>query len=104
MVKKSEEILVDAIETFGSDMQLTVAIEEMSELTKEICKAKRGTKNQDNIAEEMADVYIMLKQLEMIFCNTLKVDRAIEKKLKRLKLKLSRAKLDNITKRGGLSV
>lgn len=104
MVKKSEEILAEAIGTFGTDMQLTVAIEEMSELTKEICKAKRGAKNQDNIAEEMADVYIMLKQLEMIFCNSLEVDRAIEKKLKRLKLKLSMAKLDNITKRGGLSV
>lgn len=56
-----------AIKTYGVDMQLTVAIEELSELIKEICKLKRGADNRDNIIEEMADCYIMLKQLEIIF-------------------------------------
>lgn len=28
-----------AIETFGEDLQIAVAIEEMAELTKELCKA-----------------------------------------------------------------
>lgn len=59
--------LVKAIETYGKDMQLNVAIEEFSELIKEICKNKRGSNNRDNIIEEMADCYIMLKQLEIIF-------------------------------------
>ena len=59
--------LVKAIETYGKDMQLNVAIEEFSELIKEICKNKRGADNRDNIIEEMADCYIMLKQLEIIF-------------------------------------
>ena len=49
------------------DMQLTVAVEEFSELTKEICKCKRGADNIESIAEEMADCYIMLKQMEIIF-------------------------------------
>ena len=48
-------------------MQLTVAVEELSELIKEICKCKRGSNNLENIIEEMADCYIMLKQLEIIF-------------------------------------
>lgn len=59
--------LEKAIETYGVDMQLTVAVEEFSELTKEICKAKRGENNLENIIEEMADCYIMLKQMEIIY-------------------------------------
>ena len=59
--------LEKAIETYGKDMQLTVAVEELSELIKEICKCKRGSNNLENIIEEMADCYIMLKQLEIIF-------------------------------------
>ena len=56
-----------AIEYYGKDMQLNVAIEEFSELIKEICKHKRGADNLDNIIEEMADCYIMLEQLKIIF-------------------------------------
>ena len=56
-----------AIEAYGKDMQLNVAIEELSELIKEICKNKRGSDNREAIIEEMADCYIMLKQLEIIF-------------------------------------
>ena len=56
-----------AIATYGVDMQLTVAVEECSELIKEICKLKRGNNNIDGITEEMADCYIMLEQLGVIF-------------------------------------
>lgn len=59
--------LEKAIATYGADMQLNVAIEELSELIKEICKSKRGADNREAIIEEMADCYIMLKQLEYIF-------------------------------------
>jgi hypothetical protein len=59
--------LEKAIEVYGKDMQLNVAIEEFSELIKEICKHKRGEDNLDNIMEEMADCYIMLQQMEIIF-------------------------------------
>ena len=60
-------IFEQAIEAYGRDMQLNVAVEELSELIKEICKSKRGNDNRDNIIEEMADCYIMLEQLEIIF-------------------------------------
>lgn len=59
--------LEKAIETYGKDMQLNVAIEELSELIKEICKNKRGRDNRDNIIEELADCYIMMEQIEIIF-------------------------------------
>ena len=56
-----------AIETYGKDMQLNVAVEELSELIKEICKHKRAVDNREAIIEEMADCYIMLDQLQTIF-------------------------------------
>ena len=55
------------IEHFGNENQCFVAIEELSELQKEICKHLRGLGNIHNIAEEIADVQIMLEQLQRIF-------------------------------------
>ena len=78
-----------AIETYGKDMQLNVAIEEFSELIKEICKHKRGEDNLHNIIEEMADCYIMMMQLEIIF--GIEEDVIVEmyhKKLDRLEKRL----------------
>ncbi len=78
------QLLRSAIRTFGEDMQMTVAIEEMSELIKEICKRKRGADNLDALTEEIADVRIMLEQLEMILKNKTDVDLTMEDKLDRL--------------------
>lgn len=82
-------VLKQAIETYGADMQLTIAIEEFSELTKELCKHKRYMDNTKAIIEEMADCYIMLEQLKMIFgLGSTVIDDVIEKKIKRLKYRL----------------
>ena len=78
-----------AIATYGVDMQLTVAVEEFSELIKEICKLKRGNNNIEGIAEEMADCYIMLKQLEIIFdIDTGDIRHIINNKIDRLEKRL----------------
>lgn len=61
-----EKIYRKTIGKYGIAAQLDMAIEEMSELTKEICKIKRGKGNYMNLVEEMADVEIMLEQLKMI--------------------------------------
>ena len=50
----------DAIHTYGALLQKQVAIEEMSELTKEICKDFRGGFLRENMAEEIADVAVMI--------------------------------------------
>lgn len=85
-----DRVLREAIERYGEDMQLTVLLEEMSELAKEICKRKRGVQNAFKIAEEAADVRIMLRQLEMILQNGDKV-RAFERmKIDRLSERLER--------------
>lgn len=59
--------LKEAIEVYGEDLQKQVAIEEMAELTKEICKDFRGKDNREQIIEEIVDVYIVLEQLLIMY-------------------------------------
>ena len=66
------QVYQKAIDTFGVEAQLLMCIEEMSELTKAICKFRRAKPNQiperlHDIAEECADVTIMMEQLRLIF-------------------------------------
>lgn len=86
------DILERAIETYGKDSQENVAIEEMSELTKEICKNKRGEDNRLRIAEEVADVQIMLEQLILIHNIGELVSLMKVKKLKRLEERIDQYK------------
>lgn len=79
-------IMLDALEHYGNGPQVDMAIEEMSELTKELLKDRRGKENRSDIAMEMTDVYIMLEQLKFIFGideTELKVNA--ESKIQRLK-------------------
>ena len=62
-----EEVYRKALMTYGKDVQITMVFEEMSELQKELCKALRGKKVTGNIAEEIADVEIMLEQMKILF-------------------------------------
>ena len=56
-----------AIDLYGEKAQKLVAIEEMSELTKEICKDFRGQLNREHLIEELADVTITIDQLMMMY-------------------------------------
>lgn len=82
------EILNKAIEVYGEDSQLNVAIEEMAELQKEICKRKRGIGSNLNLAEEIADVEIMLSQLKIITGNAKMVEVYKQRKIERLAKRL----------------
>lgn len=61
-----KSVYVKLIEKY-KDKQLIVAIEELSELQKELCKALRGKPNKEDIIEELADVLIMLDQVKIYF-------------------------------------
>lgn len=61
------EIFRDALYYFGINHQGTKCIEEMAELTKEICKHKDGHNNVREISEEIADVLITIDQLILYF-------------------------------------
>lgn len=60
-------ILEQAVDIYGPESQIRKAIEEMAELTKELCKDGGTGERVDLIAEEMADVEIMLQQLRVIY-------------------------------------
>ncbi len=88
---KYEEEFKSLLETWGEESQHTLAIEEMSELTKELCKLQRYKNSEDkekvskikeNIIEEIADVLIVVKQLARIYGEE-KVDEIREQKIKR---------------------
>lgn len=89
--KKMIETYKKAIEIFGKESQIDMAIEEMSELTKALLKLRRAVKSGEmpliafeNVNEEMADVSIMLEQLYLIFNNRKDVTAIINKKTDRL--------------------
>lgn len=87
-----KEIFEAAIATYGEKSQKLMLIEEMSELTKEICKDFRRQGNITAIAEEIADVEIMLEQAKMIYSADNEfyklVDAARKYKVDRLKKRL----------------
>lgn len=66
---KTEIILQQAIQQYGTPAQMDMMIEEMSELTKAILKYRRNPeiRKVNEILSEMADVKIMLKQMELMF-------------------------------------
>nr|DAK39232.1 MAG TPA: nucleoside triphosphate pyrophosphohydrolase [Caudoviricetes sp.] len=80
-----------AIETYGEKAQKLMAIEEMSELTKEICKDFRGKLNREHLIEEMADVLIMLDQMLLMYKVSGEEVRLMRiKKVERLKERLEK--------------
>ena len=84
-----------AIEAYGKDMQLNVAIEEFSELIKELCKNKRGNDNRENIIVELADCYIMMEQIEIIFkIGGAEIHKKVNEKLNRLEKRLAEMNAD----------
>ena len=67
-------IKVNSAEQFPPSQTL-MCMEEMSELQKELCKHARGADNVRQIAEEIADVRIMLDQMELLHgCGVLVAD------------------------------
>lgn len=100
----TKNIYWSAIKTFGYDLQIAVAIEEMAELTKELCKAQRVTfagrgglgdgliDNYDEIAEEIADVQIVLDEMMWAFGVAAEVQYARKQKLARLEMRIEKAR------------
>ena len=88
-------IMGDAITTFGADAQQKMLLEEMSELQKEICKHWRGKDNLAEIAEEIADVEIMLEQMKLIYCCAGRVKAIRNSKLRRLEQRIRDARIEH---------
>ena len=74
-----------ALECFGKNNQLVVALEELSECQKEICKAMRMHPDFEHLAEEIADATIMLEQVRLMFDINELVCKEMDRKVTRLK-------------------
>lgn len=83
---READVLEKAIQTYGKQAQVDMMIEEMAELTKALMNERRGREN--NIAEELADVKIMLLQMVLIFDNAVEVEKIAEEKVERLDQRL----------------
>jgi protein tyrosine phosphatase len=82
-----EEVYEKLFDKYG-DMQVIVAIEELSELQKELCKLLRNKGKKENIIEEVADVTIMLEQIKFFFNIDDEVEKIVDEKIERTKERL----------------
>ena len=80
-----------AVDKWGEELQIKVAIEECAELIKELAKLGRMINGSsiENIAEEIADVEIMLQQLKIIFGCDFDVENFKLNKIERLNQRLN---------------
>lgn len=89
---EQHDVLIDAVNTFGEPSQLEMAVEEMAELIVEIKKA--GRLRHSNMPEEIADVFIMMKQLAIIANRRIVsltpciVQPIVDKKIERLNFRI----------------
>ena len=88
--REREMTYTNALLRYGEENQLVVAIEELSELQKEITKFLRGIGNAGSLAEEVADVMICLEQVIYIHGIQEMVEIQMDRKVMRLEDKLRR--------------
>ena len=82
----------DAIRTtcylHNKTTKFIVAMEEMGECIKEISKSFRGHRNNDRLAEEIADVYFSLAQIaHIIGIPMVNIQQQIEEKMERQRIR-----------------
>ena len=90
MTPEEKKIFKDALHVYGRRAQITMVFEEMAELQKELCKHLRNGDSVEivsRVAEELADVEIMLDQMKLLF-GTGHVQSEREKKVQRLRARL----------------
>jgi NTP pyrophosphatase (non-canonical NTP hydrolase) len=85
-----KQVYEKALAKWGEKLQSTVAIEEMSEVIKEITKMQRGELNREHMAEEIADATIMLEQLRQMLNINDSVDSWMDYKIAALKRKVEK--------------
>ena len=87
MTQEQMRNLNTIVETYGNDAQEDMAIEECSELVKAILKLRRSDEKtaemREAVIDEIADVQIMLSQLEIIFNCVAEVEDRIDFKINR---------------------
>ena len=85
---ETPEIYRAALDTFGAESQTKMLFEEIGELMTAICQYSRGRDKVAHVAEEIADVRIMLDQMTVLFKCEDEVERQRRYKLRRLEQRI----------------
>lgn len=87
-----QEVVSLMLKKMGEDFEIDVAVEEMSELIKELLKYKRSkvldrekqAASRDHVVEEIGDVMFMMEYLKVIFSiSEQEIQSIVEQKAKR---------------------
>lgn len=88
--EERQRVYEKALAKWGEKLQSTVAIEEMSEVIKEITKMQRGELNREHMAEEIADARIMMEQMCLMLGINDSVESWMDYKVAALKRKVEK--------------
>lgn len=91
----AHEVCKKAIEAFGINSQIWMAIEECSELQDALAKLKRGRAKPEEVITEISDVQIMMEQLAIFFGEKEVNDERI-RKLERLEKRIEKKLNDDV--------
>ena len=94
-IEKPHDVYRAALDTFGAAVQIEKTFEEVGEFLDAFCKARTGRDKVTHLAEEIADVRIMLDQMVVLFGCEDEVERQRRYKLRRLEQKIEKAKLES---------
>lgn len=83
-----KELYQATLRKWGEEAQYDQAVEECAELIATLKHLKRGRVDETAVAEELADVYLMIGQLAFMLGEE-RVDAAIERKIARLQSHLA---------------
>lgn len=81
-------IYQEAVHKFGADHQILKAVEELNELATALMHYREGKATKEQVQSEMADVWIVLEQLNLIVGNPTQV--MIEDKHEKLNIALNK--------------
>lgn len=84
----NKAVYLRALGLYGKESQIRQTMEEMAELQLQLCKNSRNIKNElynkMRIAEEIADVKVMLEQMILLYDIESDVNIVMEQKIRRL--------------------
>lgn len=90
--KSTREINCAALETYGNEAQTRKLFEEIGEMMEAMCKCSAGRDKLTHLAEEIADVGIMLEQMAIMYDCEEEVERQRRYKLRRLEHRIEEAR------------
>lgn len=90
----SRKTCKDALLAFGAERQIKKCVEELNELSVALLHNEGGKDTVDHVAEEIADVEIMLQQMILLLDCQDRVDKYRTKKLESLALKVKASRAE----------